>query len=203
MGETSTVQKLQLVFGTNQPVKEPTKMKKAKEVKHCEVCSQDIPRDRFGKHQFFLVAIRMPLCKGMPAPRRRYYEELSQRRLKRARVVARSLGFDTDEKFEPFLRGLGFGFDSLFFKKDKKKGSVRPTWKAKVYDLRSFDEVKLLESKTFMKEEDATKWIKANMKSRRTPKSLFDQSARKVSGNRTIWKCGPIKWKLSRVSRVS
>ena len=87
------------------------KSTRLREFKHCEVCEEDVPREKFGNHQFWLFGIRMPLCRGMSKSKRRFYEEMSQRRINRAKAKARSLGLTTPEKMESYLRGLGLGVD--------------------------------------------------------------------------------------------
>ena len=92
-----------------------------REFKHCEVCEEDILHEKFGNHQFWLAGVRIPLCRGMPKARRRFYEEQSQKRVKKGKTLARSHGYRTEKEIEAFLRGMDFGQDCLPVKKKARR----------------------------------------------------------------------------------
>jgi hypothetical protein len=95
--------------------------RKLKAFRHCDICGEDIPREKFGRHQYWLGGVRTALCRGMKASVRKVYETLSLKRLKRGRTQARLLGYTEPREVEAYLRGLGYGDDVLPKKLKKAK----------------------------------------------------------------------------------
>lgn len=92
-----------------------------KTFKRCEVCGNEIPRDKFSRHQFWLGGVRATLCKGMGVAKREAYERLSSKLLRKAKTQARLHGYSDPVQVEAYLRGLGYGEDAFPKKKKKMK----------------------------------------------------------------------------------
>lgn len=89
-----------------------TKSKK-KKFRTCEVCGEEVPREKFPKHQYYLAGVAAVLCRDMPKAKRRAYEVLSKRRIKKYKAQARSLGLREPLELESYMRGLGLGLGTL------------------------------------------------------------------------------------------